>query len=101
MSQPDSTDHPFNQDYFSTGPYAGVNFARYSQYWWSNRYYARLARRHGPPGGRVLELGCGMGHLLSWLTDRYQVFGCDINPWALSQAQQNVPAGTFCAAFSR
>jgi hypothetical protein len=36
-----------------------------------------------------------MGHLLTWLTDRYHVFGCDINPWALSQAWQNVPQGQF------
>lgn len=95
MNNPDSRNHNFNEDYFTTGPYAGVNFARYSQYWWSNRYYARLARRHGPPQGRVLELGCGMGHLLAWLTDRYQVVGCDINPWALAQARRNVPLGQF------
>jgi len=95
MSQTESRDHPFNEDYFSTGPYAQVNFARYSQYWWSNRYYAQLARRHGPSQGRVLELGCGMGHLLAWLSDRYHVFGCDINPWALSQARRNVPQGDF------
>jgi SAM-dependent methyltransferase len=43
----------------------------------------------------VLEIGCGMGHLLTWLTDRYHVFGCDINPWALLQAKQNVPQGQF------
>jgi hypothetical protein len=36
-----------------------------------------------------------MGHLLTWLTDRYHVFGCGINPWALSQAWQNVPQGQF------
>jgi len=95
MSQPASSKHPFNQDYFSTGPYAEVNFARYSQYWWSNRYYAKLARRYGAAQGRVLELGCGMGHLLTWLIDRYHVFGCDINSWALSQAQHNVPQGNF------
>ena len=95
MSQPDSSGHPFNEDYFSTGPYAEVDFARYSQYWWSNRYYAKLALRHGPRKGGLLELGCGMGHLLAWLTGRYQVYGCDINPWALSQAQRNVPQGKF------
>lgn len=106
MSQTDSNNHPFNQDYFSTGPYANVNFARYSQYWWSNRYYAHLACRFGPPHGRVLELGCGMGHLLSWLTGRYEVFGTDINSWALSQARHIVPQGKFilisaddCVAF--
>lgn len=95
MSQPDSKGHPFTQEYFSTGPYAEVNFARYSQYWWSNRYYARLAQRYGASRGSVLELGCGMGHLLSWLAERYCVFGCDINSWALSQAQRNVPPGHF------
>jgi SAM-dependent methyltransferase len=95
MIQSDSNHHPFDEEYFSTGPYAGVDFSRYSQYWWSNRYYARLARRYGPQSGNVLELGCGMGHLLAWLTDRFQVFGCDINSWALSQAKQNVPSGKF------
>jgi SAM-dependent methyltransferase len=95
MNRSDSKNHPFDEDYFSTGPYAGVDFSRYSQYWWSNRYYARLARRFGPAQGKVLELGCGMGHLLTWLKDRYQVFGCDINPWALSQARKNVSGGQF------
>ena len=95
MSQPDPKYHHFDAEYFSTGPYAGVDFARYSQYWWSNRYYAKLARRYGPSRGRVLELGCGMGHLLTWLTDRYQVFGGDINPWALAHARENVPRGNF------
>jgi SAM-dependent methyltransferase len=95
MSHSDSKNQPFNKEYFSSGPYAGVDFARYSQYWWSNRYYARLAQRNGPPHGRVLELGCGMGHLLTWLADRYDVFGCDINPWALAQARLNVPLGNF------
>jgi len=95
MRQSDSNDHPFNQDYFASGPYAEVSFARYSQYWWSNRYYARLACRYGPPHGRVLELGCGMGHLLGWLCERYQIFGTDINPWALSQASRNVTRGQF------
>jgi SAM-dependent methyltransferase len=95
MNPTDSREHPFDEQYFSTGPYAGVDFSPYSQYWWSNRYYAQLALRHGPRTGRVLELGCGMGHLLAWLEDRYQVFGCDINQWALSQARQNVPEGNF------
>ncbi len=95
MSRQDSSPQPFDEKYFSTGPYADVDFARFSQYWWSNRYYARLARKHGPSQGRVLELGCGMGHLLEWLTDHYQVFGCDINTWALAQAQHNVPQGQF------
>ncbi len=91
----DNSKHPFDEQYFSSGPYATVSFARYSQYWWSNRYYAKLARRFGPKTGRVLELGCGLGHLLEWLAPRYHVTGTDINEWALEQARRNVPQGEF------
>ncbi len=91
----ESKDHPFNESYFHKDTYAEVSFARYSQYWWSNRYYARLARHFGPRQGRVLEIGCGLGHLLGWLADRYQVTGVDVNAWALEQARQNAPQGTF------
>jgi SAM-dependent methyltransferase len=95
MSPKSSKTPLFDENYFSTGPYAGVNFDRYSQYWWSNRFFAKLARRYGPRQGKVLELGCGLGHLLEWLMDRYQVFGCDINSYALSHARLNVPKGHF------
>lgn len=88
--------HPFDETYFKTEAYADVSFDRYSQYWWSNRFYALLALRYGPRSGRVLEIGCGLGHLLSWLVDRYQAVGADINNWALSQARQNVPQADFC-----
>ncbi len=87
--------HPFDQAYFHSGPYAHVSFKKYSQYWWSNRFYATLARRHGPKRGRVLEIGCGLGHLLTWLAKDYEVYGSDINEWALEQARKNVPQGHF------
>jgi SAM-dependent methyltransferase len=85
----------FDQDYFSSEAYAEVSFEPYSQYWWSNRYYANLVKKFGPLSGRVLEIGCGLGHLLEWLIDRYALFGTDINPWALSAACKNVPEGYF------
>jgi SAM-dependent methyltransferase len=90
----------FDESYFRSGPYAQVSFARYSQYWWSNRFYARLAQKHGPRQGRVLEIGCGLGHLLEWFTmpqqsRRYQVYGTDINPSALHEARRNVPQAHF------
>jgi SAM-dependent methyltransferase len=91
---PDSH-NPFDDTYFQRAAYAKVSFGRFSQYWWSNRYYALLARRHGPPSGRVLEIGCGMGHLLGWLVGTYKVYGADINPWALAQSRRNVPQGQF------
>lgn len=92
---PTPSEHPFDQAYFHSGPYADVSFQKYSQYWWSNRFYARLARKHGPRQGRVLEIGCGLGHLLTWLAQDYEVYGSDINEWALAQARQNVPQGKF------
>ena len=85
----------FGEDYFSSAAYSRVSFDRFSQYWWSNRFYARLVLKHGPGSGRVLEIGCGLGHLLGWLVDQYDVFGVDINPWALAEACKNVPRGRF------
>ena len=87
--------HPFDESYFKTKAYAEVSFAKYSQYWWSNRFYALLVQRYGPKQGRVLEVGCGLGHLLDWLVDQYEIFGVDINQWALSQARRNIPEGNF------
>ena len=89
------TSQSFDESYFKSGAYAEVSFDRYSQYWWSNRFYAILCRRYGPRQGRVLEIGSGLGHLLEWLVDRYAVFGTDINPWALAQAKKNVSKGNF------
>ena len=96
MHQPKKVNDPvFDEAYFHSGPYARVSFQKYSQYWWSNRFYARLASRYGPKQGQVLEIGCGLGHLLTWLVDQYQVVGTDINEWAIEQARQNVPQGEF------
>jgi SAM-dependent methyltransferase len=81
----------FDQDYFSSEAYSEVSFEPYSQYWWSNRYYASLIRKFGSKSGRILEIGCGLGHLLGWLADRFKLYGTDINPWALAEASKNVP----------
>jgi SAM-dependent methyltransferase len=82
---------PFDDKYFSTEAYADVSFAKYSQYWWSNRFYTLLARKHGPKEGHLLEIGCGLGHLLAFLVPYYEVTGGDINAYALEKAQQNAP----------
>lgn len=94
-NEPPGSHHPFDENYFKSGPYEQVSFEKFSQYWWSNRFFALLARKHGSRGGGVLEIGCGLGHLLSWLCEDYQVVGTDINRWAIEQAQKNVPQGSF------
>jgi hypothetical protein len=78
----------FDEEYFSTNTYENISFARYSQYWWSNRFYAILARRYGKRGGRLLEIGSGMGHLVGQLEDSFQTFGMDLNHWAVSSPKR-------------
>jgi 2-polyprenyl-3-methyl-5-hydroxy-6-metoxy-1,4-benzoquinol methylase len=80
-------DH-FNETYFKTHTYENVSFARYSQYWWSNRYYAILARRYGKPGARLLEIGSGLGHLAGQLENDFKTVAADVNLWALKQSLQ-------------
>ncbi len=81
----------FDENYFRTHTYARVSFARYSQYWWSNRFYAILARRYGRHGGDLLEVGCGLGHLVGQLADCFRTSAVDVNPHALREAQGAAP----------
>ncbi len=81
---------PFDEKYFSTHTYADITFAKYSMYWWSNRFYAMLARRYGRRGARLLEVGSGMGHLVGQLEDTFQTFGMDLNHWAVKQSKSVV-----------
>ena len=80
----------FDEKYFSTHTYENISFAKYSQYWWSNRFYAILARRYGKHGGRLLEIGSGMGHLVGQLEDTFHTYGMDLNHWAVEQSKAAV-----------
>ena len=80
----------FDENYFSSHTYADITFAKYSMYWWSNRFYAMLARRYGKRGARFLEVGSGMGHLTGQLEDTFETFGCDINHWAVKKSKEVV-----------
>lgn len=77
----------FDEKYFSTHTYAEISFAKFSQYWWSNRFYAILARRYGKRGTLLLEIGCGLGHLVGQLQDTLKTYAIDVNHWALVQAK--------------
>ena len=89
---------PFNEKYFSTHTYENVSFAKYSQYWWSNRFFAVLARRHGRRGARLLEIGSGLGHLVAQLEDSFHTFGMDLNHWAVKRSKSVVKASTLATA---
>ncbi len=77
----------FDETYFSSHASKNVSFAPFSQYWWSNRFYAMLARRLGRPGARLLEVGAGLGHLVGRLERRFATFAVDVNHWALVQSR--------------
>lgn len=77
----------FDEKYFSTHTYADVSFTKYSQYWWSNRFNAMLARRYGRRGARLLEVGAGLGHLVAELEDTFETYGIDINHWAVNKSK--------------
>ena len=80
----------FDEKYFSTHTYADITFAKYSMYWWSNRFNTILARRYGRPGGRLLEVGSGMGHLVGQLEDTFETYGMDLNHWAVNKSKEVV-----------
>jgi SAM-dependent methyltransferase len=80
----------FDEKYFSTHTYANITFAKYSMYWWSNRFHAILARRYGRHGARLLEVGSGMGHLVGQLEDTFETYGMDVNHWAVSKSKNAV-----------
>jgi 2-polyprenyl-3-methyl-5-hydroxy-6-metoxy-1,4-benzoquinol methylase len=80
----------FDEKYFSTHTYANITFAKYSMYWWSNRFNAILARRYGQHGARLLEVGSGMGHLVAQLEDTFETYGMDVNHWAVNKSKEVV-----------
>jgi ubiquinone/menaquinone biosynthesis C-methylase UbiE len=77
----------FDEKYFSTHTYANITFAKYSMYWWSNRFYAMLARRYGRHGARLIEIGSGMGHLVGDLSRTFKACGMDLNHWAVKKSR--------------
>lgn len=79
---------PFDEHYFSSHTYKDITFAKYSMYWWSNRFFALLARRYGRRGARLLEVGSGMGHLAGQLSARFEAFGVDLNHWAVNRSKE-------------
>lgn len=54
-------------------------------------YYARVARRLCPGGGRVLDFGCGTGFLLRHLSRSFDVFGYDAAAAERGQCRINAP----------
>lgn len=88
----------YDQSYYA----ARYRYHPLSIYFWSTRYYARLLRRYLPvtPAARprVLEIGCGVGHVARHLSRTCDVCGLDISAAALREARQVAPAAALLQA---
>lgn len=91
----------YGERYFKSYNYADRPLGRFSMYWFARRYYARLVRRFAPrepASGRLLELGCGLGHLLGLLADHFHCVGADIAHYAAKETQRNAPGSAALVA---
>ena len=82
----------YGEQYFRRYNYADRPLSRFSMYWFARRYYAALIRRYAPPGeGALLEMGCGLGHLLGLLQDEYRCVGIDLAEYSIVETRRNAP----------
>ncbi len=82
----------YRRSYFFTGNYGKRGRGRFSMYWFARRYYAALVKRFAPAEQTaLLELGCGLGHLLGLLQDDFRCTGIDLIDYAVEQTRRNAP----------
>ncbi len=70
---------------------------RFNQYWWARRFYANVIKRYAK-AGRLLEIGCGLGHVLVRLQDDFETYGIDVSPYAIERARKNTPRSMLSVA---
>ncbi len=80
----------FDKTYFSSGNYSGLKAGPLGKYFWSRRFYANLVLQERR-GGRLLEVGCGLGHLLRRFQDRFEAYGVDLSPYSVDQSAKTAP----------
>ncbi len=90
--QPQTPAEHYTREYFEKWNYADRPLGKYSMYWFARRYYAALVRRYAPrDGGKLLEMGCGLGHLLGLLQDDFKCVGIDLIDYSVEQTRLNAP----------
>ena len=84
----------YTREYFQRWNYADRGMGRFSMYWFARRYYASLVRRYAPKNEtapKLLEMGCGLGHLLGLLQDDFHCIGIDLIDYSIEQTLINAP----------
>lgn len=99
--QPQAPTEHYTREYFEKWNYADRPLGRFSMYWFARRYYAALVRRYAPqwkdesgdnlPKRKLLEMGCGLGHLLGLLQDDFHCVGIDLIDYSVEQTKINAP----------
>lgn len=91
MSNPIAPREHYTSEYFERWNYADRPLGKYSMYWFARRYYAALVREFAPRGGKLLELGSGLGDLLSLLQDDFPSIGIDLIESAVERTRSIAP----------
>jgi SAM-dependent methyltransferase len=91
MTTPSAPRQHYTADYFKKWNYADRPLGKFSMYWFARRYYANLVREFAPRGGKLLELGSGLGDLLSLLQDDFDSVGIDLIDSAVERTQEIAP----------
>lgn len=74
---------PYTEQYYDTHGLAGDRIALW--------FYARLVRRLRRKGGRLLDFGCGTGHLLRRLSEHFEAYGYDASAEARGTCRLTAP----------
>jgi SAM-dependent methyltransferase len=74
---------PYGEEYYARHGLAADRPAL----WW----YARVVRRLRPRGGRLLDFGCGTGHLLRRLSEHFEAYGYDASAEARGVCRLTAP----------
>lgn len=78
----------FEKDYFTTGNWVEHKTSGiFTTYYWARKFYAGLLKKK-IKSGKILEIGCGYGDLLSNFGSKYQVCGVEISKFACKEAKR-------------
>jgi 2-polyprenyl-3-methyl-5-hydroxy-6-metoxy-1,4-benzoquinol methylase len=83
----------YGEKYFQSYNYADRPLDKFSMYWFARRYYAALVNRYAPRDGKgqLLEMGCGLGHLIGLLQNDFDCVGIDLAEYAVEETKKNAP----------